>query len=87
MSWPFTRTSVRILLALHEVGELHISEMIRKGISPSVYRDELERLEKLGLVLVRKRGKRKIISLTERGEKVAFLFEILLRELDSDCAS
>jgi len=82
MRWPFTRTSVRILLTLHEEGELHVSEMIRRGISPSVYKDELDRLSKLGLVLVKKKGKRKVVVLTELGVKVAYLFEILLRELN-----
>lgn len=73
--------NVRLFLLLRQ-GAYHISDLAKKTDVTYLHaRDVVNMLEEAGLVKTEKKGRKRLVSLTERGEEVAIALEAAYRQL------
>lgn len=74
--------SAGLLLALAKPGEHYISELARaSGMTYAYAVHIISALEKEGVLKQEKKGRNKMITLTERGQVVATALDTLMREI------
>jgi len=73
-----SKTRIKILKALYELGELNIRKICQRiGSAHSVVKENLELMEELELVQCRRYGRIKLYSLNSNNPKVRLLTRLI----------
>ncbi len=75
-----SRIRVRLIMLLVELGEINISEIVRRlGVNHTVVDAHLERLKRFGVVEERRIGRVRLIRLRRDDERVRLIAELFER--------